>query len=45
MEYYIKIMDNNGNENLPLEISVDDYEYIEYKIDIVKSKVIIMNKS
>lgn len=33
LKYYIKIIDDNENENLPLEISVDNYEYIEYKID------------
>ncbi len=33
LKYYIKITDDLDNENLPLEITIDGYDYIEYKED------------
>ena len=34
MDYYIKIKDENGSEELPVNISIDGYEYISYNVDL-----------
>ena len=33
LKYYLKIVDNNDNEITNLQIAVDGYNYIEYKVD------------
>ena len=33
LKYYIKIVDENKNESLPLNVSIDGYQYIKYNID------------